>query len=248
MANKTRVALVTGAASGIGKATAERLLSVGFRVIATDLATTRPDSTLAGLHYAPLDVTSEAAWKSILTSLEAEYGSLDVLVNNAGIVLPGALTDISLRDFQRVNRVNVESVFLGMKYAIPRMRAAGGGCIVNMSSVAGLKGIANMGAYSATKWAVRSLTKTAALECASQNIRINAVLPGLIDTAINDQLTNATGAARTSAVTEWAKRIVPIGVPGSAADVAAAVAWLASEDARYVTGAELVIDGGLGLT
>jgi NAD(P)-dependent dehydrogenase (short-subunit alcohol dehydrogenase family) len=254
MGNQQKIAIVTGAASGIGKASAERLLREGMCVIVTDIERESGEAVVrkalaAGFvsEYMRLDVQDEDSWKDVLRTVERRHRRLDILVNNAGIVHRAPIVDTSFEDFRRVMRVNVDGTFLGLKHCIPYLRASGAGCIVNMSSVAGLKGIPNMSAYSASKWAIRSLTKSAALECARDNIRVNSVHPGLIDTPINDSLVEAHSEERSAKVSKWANDIVPIGRCGTAEDVASAVAWLVSEESHYLTGAEIVVDGGLML-
>lgn len=249
-----KVALVTGAASGIGLACAARLSQDGAKVFLADInrqegAKAAADITARGgaAEFLVLDVSQETDWIGAIEQIKESAGGLDILLNNAGIALQAPLTQMALKDFQRQNAINVDGVFLGMKHAIPVMRDRGGGSIINMSSVSGLKGIPQMSGYSASKGAVRLMTKAAALECAGENIRVNSVHPGMIDTPIYDHLVNQSGEARSAAVSAWATDVVPMGIKGTPDDVADAVLWLASERSRYVTGAEIVIDGGVAL-
>jgi NAD(P)-dependent dehydrogenase (short-subunit alcohol dehydrogenase family) len=256
-----KVALVTGGASGIGRACAERLAKEGATVVVTDLQDEMGAETVEAIKaaggkavYHHHDVTSEAAWIDVIAKVAADQGRLDILVNNAGIGLGGPVTEMSLEDFRRQGAVNVEGVFLGVKHSLPLIRKGGrGGAIINMSSVAGLKGAANMSGYCATKGAVRLLTKSVAMECANEKdgVRVNSVHPGIIETPIWDSIAGTggpgsnAGASRSETLDAMSAMAVPLGVKGWPDDIANGVVWLASEEARYVTGAELVIDGGL---
>ncbi|MCC7267771.1 MAG: glucose 1-dehydrogenase [Caulobacteraceae bacterium] len=254
-----KVALVTGAASGIGRACAERLAAEGAAVVLTDVAdgaaaVSAIQAAGGKAEVLAQDVTSEAAWAEVIAAIKARHGRLDVLVNNAGIAISGSIIEMSLADFQKQTAVNVDGVFLGCKHAIPLMRESGGGSIVNMSSVAGLKGSAILAGYCATKGAVRLFTKSVAMECAAarDGIRVNSVHPGIIETPIWDsimtgQLGANLGPARSGALDTMAETAVPLGVKGLPSDIADGVLWLASEESRYVTGAELVIDGGFSV-
>lgn len=257
-----KAALVTGAASGIGRACAERLAAEGAKVMLTDVQDAKGREAAAAIvkaggvaEYRRHDVTLEAEWIAAVAAIKASFGRLDILVNNAGIGVGGAVTDITLEQWRRQQSINVEGVFLGVKHSLPLMRAGGGGSIINMSSVAGLSGAANMSSYCATKGAVRLFTKAVAMECAAlqDGVRVNSVHPGIIDTPIWDSigetaqseiLVNPPGANRPDldALTAF---MTPLGKPGLPGDIAAGVAYLASDDARYVTGSELVIDGGM---
>jgi NAD(P)-dependent dehydrogenase (short-subunit alcohol dehydrogenase family) len=250
-----KVALVTGGASGIGAACARRLAAEGAAVAVTDVQDLKGEALAAELGapslYAHHDVTSEDAWIEVVARVKREFGRLDILVNNAGIaIIAASVTQMSLADFQKQQAVNVDGVFLGCKHALPLMREAGaGGSIVNMSSVAGLKGSAAMAGYSATKGAVRLFTKAVALECAAakDGVRVNSVHPGIIETPIWQAFVNAgaPGANAPPDLDALSTTAVPLGVKGVPEDIANVVLWLASEESRYVTGAELVVDGGL---
>lgn len=255
-----KVVLVTGGASGIGRGCAELLAREGATVVVTDVQDEMGAGVVAGIGgtavYLHHDVTAEDAWIGVVAEVRARFGRLDVLVNNAGIGMGGPVTEFSLADWRKQQAVNVEGVFLGVKHSLPLMRESGGGSIINMSSVAGLKGSANMSSYCATKGAVRLFTKSVALECAAaqDGVRANSVHPGIIDTPIWDGITSTIGGGggsgnagpdRPMSVDDIAAVASPLGVKGFPADIAAGVLYLASDESRYVTGTELVIDGGL---
>ena len=253
-----KVALVTGGASGIGRGCAELLAREGATVVITDLQDDLGREVAVGaggrVLYLHQDTTDEDQWISVIAEIRKRLGRLDILVNNAGIAIGGPITDYSLADWRKQQAVNVEGVFLGIKHSLPLMRECGGGSIINMSSVAGMKGSANMSGYCATKGAVRLMTKSVAMECAQarDGVRVNSVHPGIIDTPIWDGITRSIGGeggnaapARTMTVDDIAALAAPLGMKGFPADIAAGVLYLASEESRYVTGIELVIDGGM---
>jgi NAD(P)-dependent dehydrogenase (short-subunit alcohol dehydrogenase family) len=247
-----KVALVTGGASGIGRGCAERLAEEGAKVVVTDIQdplgeelARKIGSAASYLHH---DVTDEDAWVAVVGEVKARHGRLDILVNNAGIGLAGSVLDMTLADWRRQTAVNLDGVFLGTKHAIPLMREGGGGSIVNISSVAGLKGSPTLAGYCATKGGVRLFTKAVAMECAmaKDGIRVNSVHPGIIETPI--WLTVApTGTNAPPDLDALSEMAVPLGVKGLPADIANGVLWLCSDEARYVTGMETIIDGGLTL-
>jgi NAD(P)-dependent dehydrogenase (short-subunit alcohol dehydrogenase family) len=251
-----KVALVTGGSSGIGRGCAIRLAEEGAKVVVTDIdeemgsQTVNAITTAGGqamlLHH---DVTQEADWTSVVEHVVSTWGGLHILVNNAGIAIGGSILDLSLADWQRQQAINLDGVFLGVRTAIPHMIASGYGSIINMSSVAGLKGSANLSAYNATKGGVRLFTKGVALECANSRwpIRVNSVHPGVIDTPIWTKVNPDIFAAgeNTVDIDQRAQTIVPIGEVGYPSDIANGVLFLACEESRYITGTELVIDGGL---
>lgn len=255
----SKVALVTGGASGIGRGCAEALAAEGATVVVTDVQHNLGLECVAGIKAAggeavfrDQDVTSEEVWRETITAIGEQFGRLDILVNNAGIGLGGPITEMSLADWRRMQAINVEGVFLGVKHALPLMRAGGGGSIINMSSVAGLRGAPNLAAYSATKGAVRLLTKSVALECAAlkDGVRVNSVHPGLIETPIWDRISEGIGGAEPGGANRidldaFASMLTPLGVKGFPEDIAMGVVYLASDESRYVTGTELVIDGGM---
>ena len=253
-----KVALVTGGSSGIGAGCASRLAEEGAMVVITDVQDAKGGELVAAIEkaggkarYLHHDVTSEDEWVAIVADVEKTEGRLDILVNNAGIgIACPSITMMKLVDWRRQQAVNVEGVFLGIKHSLPLMRKAGnGGSIINMSSVAGLKGSQPLAAYSATKGAVRLFTKAIALECANfkDGVRVNSVHPGIIETPIWISIAGMgqPGANAPPDLDAMTATAVPLGVKGVPQDIANGVLWLASDQSRYVTGLELVIDGGL---
>ncbi len=250
-----RVALVTGGARGIGAAAARALAGAGARVVVSDINDGAEMASAIDGAYVRHDVTSEADWAAAVAFAEATFGGLDILVNNAGVFFVRPILMTSLEDFRRMQQVNVDGVFLGLKHAIPAIARRGekwdgGGAIVNISSVAGIVGSANTVAYSASKGAVRLMTKSAALECAEAKVkvRVNSVHPGIIDTPMMDGaislISKATGKDEDSERARMARRH-PMGRLGRDADVANAVLFLASDASAFITGAEVVVDGGM---
>ena len=252
-----KVALVTGAASGIGRGCAEKLAAEGAFVVVTDIQDRLGAEVVAGIkaaggqaEYVPHDVTDEDVWAAVVAGIRERHGRLDFLVNNAGIGIGGSILDMTLTDWRRQTAINLDGVFLGVKHSIPLMRESGdGGSIVNISSVAGLKGSANLAGYCATKGGVRLFTKAVAMECANakDGIRVNSVRPGLIETPIwltVGQAVNPLANAPPD-LDAMSALAVPLGVKGWPEDIANGVLWLCSSESRYVTGQELVIDGGL---
>jgi NAD(P)-dependent dehydrogenase (short-subunit alcohol dehydrogenase family) len=254
-----KVALVTGGASGIGRGCAERLAAEGAIVVVTDVQDEKGRETVEAIakaggraEYLRHDVTDETAWTDVIAQVKANHGRLDILVNNAGIGIGGSILDMTLEAWRKQTAVNLDGVFLGVKHSIPLMRQSGdGGSIINMSSVAGLKGSPTLAGYCATKGGVRLFTKAVAMECANANdhIRVNSVHPGIIETPIWLSIVNPAnpGANAPPDLDAMSTMVVPLGVKGYPEDIANGVLWLASEESRYVTGAELVIDGGLSV-
>lgn len=246
-----KVTLVTGGASGIGRGCALTLGREGASVIVTDVQP-KGEETAAEIRKAGgkarfqmHDVTSEGEWNAVIAGIEKQEGRLDVLVNNAGIAVGGMVTELTLEDFRRQMAVNVDSVFLGTKASLPLMRKGKGGSIVNISSVAGLRGAPRLSAYCASKGAVRLFTKAVALECGlmKDGIRVNSVHPGIIDTPIWGQV--IPGSNEPPDLDALSALRVPIGRKGVPADIANAVLFLASDDSSYMTGEEVVVDGGM---
>jgi NAD(P)-dependent dehydrogenase (short-subunit alcohol dehydrogenase family) len=241
-----KVALITGGASGMGQSEAMIFAREGARVVVADLLEVEgrqvADKIAAGggqARFVALDVTSEGGWEQAVETAVSAFGRLDVLVNNAGISGTFDPDTLSTSAWDTLMNVNAKGVFLGMKHAIPRMRAAGGGAIVNISSISGFVGqpMLHM-AYNASKGAVRIMTKAAAVQYAPDNIRVNSVHPGVMP---------AMRTSKVSADPEWrAKmlRAVPMKREGRVEEVAHAVLFLASDEASYITGTELVVDGG----
>ncbi len=243
-----KTALVTGAASGIGRATAIALATAGYAVVVADLDEAGGLETVRTLEadgatarFVACDVALESDVEAAVHTATEAFGRLDVLVNNAGIegpVLP--VHAIAPDDWKRVFEVNVHGTFFGIRHALPLMSAAGGGVIVNVASVAGLNAFPLHAAYSASKHAVVGLTRTTALEAARVGVRVNAVCPGFTDTPMV-----ADGAAQMGQTAEDVARRIPLRRLATADEIAAAVVYLCSDAAAYVTGQTLVIDGGI---
>lgn len=257
-----RVALVTGGARGIGAATAKALAAEGAAVLVTDMLDEAGQDTAAGIvqsggraGYLHHDVREEGAWVAAVAETEKRFGGLDILVNNAGIFAVKPMLMTSLEEFRNMQAINVDGVFLGMKSALPALskRAAqwgGGSAIINISSVAGINGAAFAVPYNASKGAVRLMTKGAALECARLGfkIRVNSVHPGVIDTMMGQKVMDdyvAAGMGTANEVRDSMIALHPLGRLGLAADVANAVVFLACDDAAFMTGSEVVVDGGM---
>ncbi len=244
-----KVAVVTGGASGLGKADAEALAREGATVVITDVndegrqvAAEIAKATGATVAFKHQDVSNEARWQEVIDEVEAEFGGLDVLVNNAGIVVIATPEDTSLEQFRKVNAVMNEGVFLGCRAAIPAMRKRGGGSIINMSSVASHLGYPVFFAYGAAKGAVRAMTKSIAVHCQMNgyNIRCNSLHPGAIDTPMVHQANEALGMPPPDPDSEED----PVGI-GRAEDVANLVVYLASDESRFMNGSEILLDNAL---
>ncbi|HVA61122.1 MAG TPA: glucose 1-dehydrogenase [Mycobacteriales bacterium] len=238
-----RVAIVTGGARGMGAAEVRRLHEEGASVVVADILQDEGNALAAELgdrvRFALLDVTSEDHWSAVVSLAERDFGRLDVLVNNAGILRFAAIEDCSLEEFHLVLEVNLIGTFLGIRAAVPAMRRVGGGSIVNISSTEGLAGTVFCGAYTASKFGVRGLTKVAALEYGKEKIRVNSVHPGGIDTPMTRAVMDEDGRKYVASRVSGLKRM------GEAEEVASVVAFLAGDDSSYCTGAEFVVDGGV---
>lgn len=236
-----KVALITGGARGQGAAEAERFVEAGAQVIITDVLDAEGEATAAGLgaacEYLHHDVVSPTEWTTVVDTVVERHGRLDVLVNNAGIFRTVGLLETSLELWNSMVSINQTGVFLGMQTAAPAMKANGVGSIINISSIAGLGSAAVAHAYSATKWAVRGMSKSAAVELAPFGVRVNSVHPGIIETAMYEEF----GAELKDSLLQR----IPMGRLGSADEVAKLVLFLASDDSAYCTGHEFVIDGAI---
>ncbi|MFF9424782.1 glucose 1-dehydrogenase [Streptomyces sp. NPDC014746] len=231
-----KVALVTGAARGMGEAEARLFAALGAKVVLTDVLAAEGEATAASLgaaaRFVRHDVTDEESWAAAVDTALDAFGRLDVLVNNAAVYSTALITEEDPARLETILRVNLVGPFLGIRAVAPAMRAAGGGSVVNISSQAGLQGIWGHGAYGAAKWGLRGLTRTAALELGGDGIRVNSVHPGAIATAMTAHLGTKDHPA------------APLGRVGEPEEVARLVAFLASDESSYLSGAELAVDGG----
>ncbi len=231
-----KVALISGGARGMGASHARMLVAEGAKVVIGDILDDEgkalADELGDSARYVHLDVTDPEQWKAAVSTAVDEFGKLNVLVNNAGTVALGPLKTHDLKKWQQVLDVNLTGTFLGMQAVIDPMEAAGGGSIINISSIEGLRGAPWVHGYVASKWAVRGLTKSAALELAPQKIRVNSIHPGFIRTPMTKHLPDDMVMA-------------PLGRPGTPEEVATFVLFLASDESSFATGAEFVVDGGL---
>ncbi|MFB7246004.1 short-chain dehydrogenase [Streptomyces populi] len=244
-----RVVLITGAARGQGEQEARLFAAEGARVVVADVLDDQGEELAKeiGAAYVHLDVSREEDWAAAVASAKAAYGRIDGLVNNAGILRFNALVDTPLAEFLQIVQVNQVGVFLGIKTLAPEIAEAGGGTIVNTASFTGLTGMAYVGAYAATKHAIVGLTRVAALELAEKGIRVNAVCPGAVDTAMSNpaQLSPGQDAEEASrALDAFYAKLVPLGRIGRPEDVARLALFLTGEDSSYITGQPFVIDGG----
>ena len=238
-----KVAIVTGAASGMGAATARRFAREGAKVVIADTLEDEGRRVAAAIGEAALfhrlDVTDEAEWQAVVASTAERFGGLDILVNNAGISGSAYADLFDMVGWHKVMEVNATGVFLGMKHAVPAMRARGGGSIVNFSSISGFVGQARIHmSYNASKGAVRIMTKSAAVQFGRDKIRVNSVHPGLMPPM------RTSGATADPALRAEMTKRIPLGRTGEVDEVANAVLFLASDEASYITGTELVVDGG----
>ena len=240
-----KVALISGGARGMGEAEARLFVEEGARVVVADIIADEAEALAQELGAAavsqPLDVTKEVQWTAAVEATMSAFGRLDVLINNAGIVIPSPLRDLSLENYQAVIDVNQTGVFLGMRSVIPAMEASGGGSIINVSSIDGLIGMDMVMSYVASKFAVRGMTKTAALELAPSKIRVNSLHPGFVHTRLGDP--NGDGATR-EILDRYGKRRIPAGRAAEPRELAYVALFLASDESSDCTGAEFVADGG----
>ncbi|MBV1916100.1 MAG: glucose 1-dehydrogenase [Pseudomonadales bacterium] len=247
---ENKVAFVSGGASGLGRAQSMTMAREGASLVVTDINEAGAQAVADEIKSAggkaialKQDVTIEAGWEEAIATTVSEFGSLSILVNNAGIATGGNAEDGTLEDWNHLMSINLDAVFLGTKHAIRSMKQTGGGSIINISSIMGLIGAAGSAAYNASKGGVKLLTKSAALHCANSGygIRVNSVHPGFIDTPMIQQIFDGpTGdAARQHLI-----GLHPIGRLGAPQDIANGVLYLASDESSFVTGSELVIDGG----
>ena len=229
-----KVAIVTGAGRGIGRAIAEKFAREGATVIATSQSqhSDFPD----GIEFHRQDVSDEASWESLVSTVLSGHSRIDILVNNAGIIAYEPVDDLTLAAWDRVVAVNQTAVWLGMREVVPAMMAQNGGSIVNVSSIWGNTAVSGAHAYHATKGAVRTMTKNAAITYASQNIRVNSLHPGFIATPLTD--------SQAPEVNAFVVGMTPMGRPGLPEEIACGALFLASDESSFMTGSELVIDGG----
>lgn len=235
-----KVALISGGAQGMGAADARALIAEGAKVVIGDILDEKGQAladeinaeTPDSIRYVHLDVTQADQWEAAVATAVDTFGKLNVLVNNAGTVALGQIGQFDMAKWQKVIDVNLTGTFLGMQASVEAMKTAGGGSIINISSIEGLRGAVMVHPYVASKWAVRGLTKSAALELGSHNIRVNSVHPGFIRTPMTKHFPD--NMLR-----------IPLGRPGQPEEVATFVVFLASDESRYATGAEFVMDGGL---
>lgn len=254
---KGRVALVTGAGSGIGAATALKLAEEGAIVVVGDLNEKLASTILHEIHkrnlqasFMQLDVTDESNWIAVYAAIKKQFGKLNILINNAGIAMGRPVTELSLQDWRRIMAVNLEGVFLGTKHAIILMKENNdNNSIVNVSSIDGINGGINVSAYCASKGGVNTFTKAVAVECASANynIRVNAVCPGAVHTPMVE-ISQTWKDLVTKLGIESAKKVraqnIPLGRVASAEEIANTILFLASDEASFMTGAMLTVDGG----
>jgi 3(or 17)beta-hydroxysteroid dehydrogenase len=243
-----KVALITGAASGLGRADAEVLAREGATVVLTDIDEDAGEAAAESIRgaggnaiFLALDVADEEQWQQVIAHIRSEYGRLNVLVNNAGLAIVGTPEDCSLEIFRKQNAVMSEGVFLGCKHALPLMHESGGGSIINMSSIASHLGYPIYFAYSAAKGAVRAMSKAIAVHCQMNGyeIRVNSLHPGAIDTAMIDKMISDLGLDNK-------ENLSPVGL-GQPEDVANVVLFLASDESRFVNGTEILIDNALSI-
>jgi 3alpha(or 20beta)-hydroxysteroid dehydrogenase len=236
-----KIVIVTGGSQGQGAAEARLFAEAGSRVIIADVADESGQSVAAeiGADYCHADVSDASDWRDLVMATMDAYGQLDVLVNNAAVHWTRSIEEETVEEFDRLIGVNLRGTFLGIKAVIHPMRSSGRGSIINISSIAGSRGLSLHGSYGASKWAIRGLTKTAATELGPSGIRVNVVLPGVIDSPM------AWGGGRMPEGASFEH--LPLGRVGGADEVARVVAFLASNASAYITGSEITVDGGATL-
>jgi 3alpha(or 20beta)-hydroxysteroid dehydrogenase len=238
-----KVAIVTGGARGQGEAEARLFAAEGAKVVVTDVIEDRGAAVAAGIgpsaRFLRHDVSSETDWNHVIADTIAAFGHIDILINNAAVYGNTKLEATQPDDYERIYRVNQFGVYLGMRAVLEPMKAAGGGCIINIASVAGTKGTSSLFPYAATKWAVRGMTKAAALELARYRIRVNAIVPGIIET----EMLRSTPQRMADVLLQS----TPLRRSGTVEEIAGAALYLASPAAAFVTGIDLTVDGGMSL-
>lgn len=248
---KDKVALVTGASAGLGKAAALMLAREGAKVVVSDIKKDEGQAVVDQIAkgggealFVEHDVAEENQWRAVVERTIERFGRLDVVVNNAGVLLEANVEETSLEDWRWLMRINLDGVFLGTRFGIEAMKKSGGGSIINLSSIEGIIGDPKLAAYNASKGGVRIFTKSAALHCAKAgyNIRVNSIHPGYIWTPMVETFAREQGDVE--AVHEELNKLHPIGHTGEPDDIAYGVLYLASDESKFVTGSELVIDGG----
>jgi 3alpha(or 20beta)-hydroxysteroid dehydrogenase len=236
-----KVVIVTGAARGQGEAEARLFAAEGAKVVIGDVLDAEGESVAAEIgaaaRYVHIDVSSESDWEALIASAVEFGGRIDVLVNNAAVIRPSSIEDTTLEQYMAVININQVGCFLGMKSVMPAMRETGGGAIVNISSIDGMSSKNGLISYTASKFATRGMTKTAAMEWGRYGIRVNSVHPGGVNTVMGNPINHPA----LETVPYQGQAIARIGYPN---EIANAVAFLASDDASYITGTELVVDGG----
>ncbi|MGC4250821.1 MAG: glucose 1-dehydrogenase [Sphingobium sp.] len=250
---KGKIAIVTGGASGIGLGVAKRFLDAGAQVVLADINAEAGEKEASALKaagkpasFVKLDVASEADWKSVIEDTVKTLGGFNVLVNVAGICELRDIEHESLSDFQRTVAVNLQGTYLGTKYAIAHMKDAGGGSIINMSSIDGIIGEPYLPAYTSTKGAMRMLTRSTAIHCARNgyNIRVNCVCPGVIETPLLERAVQSCTPEEAEGVLGGMRARIPLGRFGKPEEIGNACVFLASDEASYVVGTDLIVDGG----
>lgn len=243
-----KIALVTGGGGGLGRAIARLFAAQGARVMVTDINAAAAETCVgdvgARARACAHDVTNAEQWQAVLAQVRDVFGGLHILVNNAGIVVQGTVEDTSLEDWRRLHAIDLDGVFLGCKYALGLIADSGGGSIINVSSVSGLIASHNLAAYNSAKAAVRHLSKSVALHCAraGNGVRCNSLHPAFVDTALIDDVAPGTDP---EVIRAKLGRQIPLGRIGRPEEVAWGAVFLASDESSFMTGAELVLDGGI---